>query len=124
MLDDLAFVKWSPELVKTMVKAGGIAAGGELNRRLERDLAFWVQTGPSLSLDWRVQLTSDSPLRHREGQTIYLVYGLEQVGYPGALDTAIQLRDFWRSLPQLNDPSGLDQMTDECGKLIKQLQTN
>jgi hypothetical protein len=52
------------------------------------------------------------------------VHGLEQVGYPGALDTAIRLRDFWRSLPQLNDPSGLDQMTDECDKLITQLQTN
>jgi hypothetical protein len=46
MLDDPASVEWSPELVKTMVKAGGKAVGGELNRRLERDLAFWGQIGP------------------------------------------------------------------------------
>ncbi len=30
---------------------------------------------------------------------------------------------FWRSVPQLDDPSGLSQMAVECDKLITQLQT-
>lgn len=36
----------------------------------------------------------------------------------------MHLRDFSRSLPQLNDPSGLNQIAEECDKLIGQLQAN
>lgn len=125
MLDDPAYSERASELVDTMVKAGGKAVGGELNRRLERDLAFWVRTGPTLSRGWwNEDPTPSSPLRNRYGQTYRLVYGLEQTGYPGALNTAIKLRDFWRSLPQLDDPSGLSQMVEECDKLITLLQSN
>jgi hypothetical protein len=41
---------------------------------------------------------------------------------PPALDTAIQLRDLWRSLSQLNDPDGVDRMADECEALIRHFQ--
>ena len=34
-----------------------------------------------------------------------------------------ELRDFWLSLPQLNDPSGLNQMAKECDHLVKHLST-
>ncbi len=124
MLDDPAFGESSTELIRAMVKAGGKTAGGELNRRLERDLAFWVQTGPSLSQDWSAQLTSDSPLRYRVGQTTYLVYGLEQVDYRGALKTAMELRDLMRTLPQLTDSDGRNQIADECDALIAKLGSN
>jgi hypothetical protein len=123
MIDDPAFREWSTELIKAMVKAGGEAAGPELNRRLERDLAFWVQTGPSLSADWRAQLTSGSPLEYREGQTVYLVYGLEQVDYREALKTAVELRDLMRTLPQLT-ADGRNQIADECDALIAKLGSN
>lgn len=125
LLDDPAYSERASELVDAMVNAGGKEVGGELNRRLERDLAFWVRTGPSLSPGWwNDDPTPSSPLRNRYSQTYRLVYGLEQTGYPGALNTAIKLRDFWRSLPQLDDQSGLSQMVVECDKLITQLQSN
>jgi hypothetical protein len=125
MLDDPGYSERASELVDAMVKAGGKAVGDELNRRLERDLAFWVRTGPSLSRGWwNEDPTPSSPLRNRYVQTYRLVYGLEQTGYPGALSTAIKLRDLWRSLPQLDDPSGLSQMVVECDKLIAQLRSN
>ena len=123
MLDDPAFAEQAPELVDAMVKAGGKDVGAELNRRLEQDVAFWMRTGPSLSPGWwNEDPMPSSPLRNRYGQTYRLVYGLDQTGYPGALNTAIRLRDFWRSLPQLDDPSGLSQMAVECEKLIAHLQ--
>jgi hypothetical protein len=57
-------------------------------------------------------------------RTYQLIVALELTHYSGALNTAIQLRDFWRSLPQLDDPSGLNQIAEECDKLIGQLQTS
>lgn len=124
MLDDPAYSEQASELVNAMVKAGGTEVGAELNRRLERDLAFWSSTGPSLSQNWWNQdATPSSPLRNRYGQTYYLVYGLTQVRYAGALNTAIKLRDLWRTLPQLASV-GNNQMTEECDKLIAQLQSH
>ena len=52
MLDDPAFAERSSDLVDAMVKAGREAAGDELNRRFERDVAFWERTGPSLRQGW------------------------------------------------------------------------
>jgi hypothetical protein len=124
MLDDPAYSQQASELVNAMVKAGGKAVGTELNRRLEKDLAFWSSTGPSLSQNWwNADPTPSSPLRNRYGQTYSLVYGPTQVGYPGALNTAIKLRDPWRTLPQFAS-FGHNQMAEECDKLIVDLQTN
>lgn len=124
MLDDPAYSEQASELVNAMVKAGGTAVGVELNRRLEKDLAFWSSTGPTLSQNWWNQdPTPSSPLRNRYAQTYSLVCGLAQVGYPGALNTAIKLRDLWRALPQLASV-GDNQMAEECDKLIAELQSH
>jgi len=124
-LDDPAFADEASELVEALVKAGGEAVGEELNNRLQRDLAFWKSTGPTLSPGWWNEDTRiHAPLRERYAQTYQLIVGLEQTRYSVSLNTATQLRDFWRSLPQLNDPSGLDQIVEECDKLIRQLQAN
>jgi hypothetical protein len=124
MLDDPAFVDESPELVKALVGAGGETVGAELNDRLRKDLSFWRSTAPSLSKDWwNEDARIHAPLRERYEHTYQLIVGLEQARYAGALSTATQLRDFWRSLPQLNDPSGLNQMTEECDKLISHVQS-
>jgi hypothetical protein len=103
----------------------GKAVVDELNRRFERDIAFSERTGPSLRQGWwNEDPTPNSPLRNRYGQSYRLVVGLEKVHYAGALNTAIELRDLWRSLPQLNDPSGLNQMAQACEALITQSQSN
>lgn len=123
MLDDPVFAEQAPELVDAMVKAGGKEVGGELNRRLEQDVAFWMRTGPSLSPGWwNEDPMPNSPLRNRYGRTYRLVYGLEQTGYPGALNTAIRLRDLWRTLPPLDQNGEQTQMLEECGKLIALLE--
>jgi hypothetical protein len=122
MLDDPAFANEAPELVEALVEAGGDAVAEELNTRLQRDLAFWRSTAPSLSVGWWNEDTSlDAPLRERYSQTYQLVLGLEATHYSPAISTAVELRDYWRSLPQLNDPSGLNQIAEECDNLIRKL---
>lgn len=123
MLDDPAFRDEASGLVNALGMAGGEGVGEELNRRLRQDLAFWKNAGPTLTQGWwNQELNSGTPLRGRYSVTYELLRALEHTHYSPARKTAIELRNFWRSLPQLNDPSGLDQMANECDKLIDQLQ--
>jgi len=125
MLDDPAFAEEASELVKALVRAGGEAVGEELNKRLRQDLAFWKSTGLSLSQGWwNEDPRPHAPLRERYGKTYELLVGLEQIHYSPALNTVVQLRDFLISLPQLNDPSGLNQIVEECDKLIGKRQAH
>jgi len=124
MLDDPAFADEAAELVKALVQAGGESVGEELNDRLRQELAFWKSTGPSLSQGWwNEDMRPHAPLRERYGETYELNVGLETTHYSAPLNTAVQLRDFWISLPQLNDPNGLNKIVEECDKLIGQLRT-
>jgi hypothetical protein len=125
MMNNPAFEHEVEDLIKAYSEAGGEAAGQELNARFREALSFWRATGPYLSPGWWNQdPTPHAPLREKYGQTIQLIRGLELTHYSAALGTAIQLRDFWRSLPQLNDPSGLNQIADECDRLVEELRAN
>jgi len=118
MLDDPEYSDEGSELVKALVEAGGKSVAGELNRRLQRELSFWIATAPSLTKGWWNQdPTPHAPLCERYTKTFQLVFGLEQVHARGSLDTVRQLRDFWRSLPQLAE---ISQLPEECDKLIAQ----
>jgi hypothetical protein len=125
MLADPAFAEEGPELVKTFAEAGGASVGKELNMSLQEQVKFWQATAPTLSVGWWNQDASPhAPLRERYMQTWELVLALERVHYQPASTTAEQLGNLWRSLPQLNDPSGLDQMATECDKLVADFRAN
>jgi hypothetical protein len=125
MLADPAYAEEGPELVKTFAEAGGESVGKELNMRLQEQVEFWQAIAPTLSVGWWNQDASPhAPLRERYMQTWELVLALERVHYQPASTTAEQLGNLWRSLPQLNDPSGLDQMTTECDKLVADFRAN
>jgi hypothetical protein len=122
MLDDPEYALEAQDLIKEYAEAGGESAGQELNNRLQKELLFWQATGPNLQQGWwNDDAKPDAPLRLRYGQTIQLIRGLQRTRFTPALTTAINLRDLWKSLPQLNDPSGLDQLAKECNSLINHL---
>ena len=125
MLNDPAFANSASQLIEALVKAGGKGVGGNLNDLLVKQLAFWKSTAPSLRQGWwNADFSIHAPLREEYGKTQQLVVGIGQIRYLPALPIVTQLRDYWRSQPQLNDPSGLDQMVEECNKSIRHLQTN
>jgi hypothetical protein len=125
MLSDPAFADERAELVKAFAEAGGESVGEELDLRLQEQVRFWQATAPTLPVGWWNQdATPQAPLRERYMQTWQLVLALERVHYQPASTTAQQLGNLWRSLPQLNDPSGLDQMANECDKLAAEFREN
>lgn len=125
MLDDPMFADEAIQSIEALVKAGGKGVGEDLNSRLFQELAFWRSAASSLPQGWWNQDPSiHAPLREEYGKTLQLVVGIGQIHYVQALASVSQLRDFWRSLPQLNDPTGLNQMVEECDKSIRQLRTN
>jgi len=98
-------------------------AGLELNRHLQKELKFWKAKGPTLRHGWINEDKSvHAPLRERYSVTYELILGLEKTRYTPALNTAIEFRGFWRSLPQLND--GFSEFIGECDKLIRDLRTS
>jgi hypothetical protein len=112
----------SRDLIGALVEAEGQDAGNELDGLLRQNLDFWRSTGPTLKNGWWNQdATPDTPLRVKYDETIELVRALDHERYSPATRTAAELRDFWLSLPQLNDPSGLDQMVEECDLLVRHL---
>jgi len=125
MLDDPAFADETAGVIKAFVEAGGEAVGEELSSRLQKDLGFWQATAPSLSQGWWNQdPTPHAPLRERYSHTLELIRALGRTHYTPALIIGERLGDFWRSLPQLNDPSGLDQIAKECDELVDHLRAN
>ena len=125
MLADPAFADEGAEFVRVFAEAGGESVGKELNMRLREQVKFWEATAPTLSIGWWNQDASPhAPLRERYMQTWELVLALERVHYQPASTTAEQLGNLWRSLPQLNDPSGFDRMATECDKLVAEFRAN
>jgi hypothetical protein len=123
MLDDSTFADTAPELIDALAKAGGEAAGKELTRRLQKELRFWRAKGPALKRGWiDKDMSVHAPLRQRFYVTNELILGLEKNRYTAALTTVTELRDFWHSLPQLND--GFGEFMGECDKLIRELRSN
>jgi hypothetical protein len=123
MLDDPEYADDSPELIKAMVEAGGAAVGSDLNHRFQHEIAFWESVGPTLAVGWwNKDPNGNAPLRLRYSQLNQLIMGLQQIRSKDSLPAARELDQLWVSNPQLNDPSGLNQISVECEKLIKLVQ--
>jgi hypothetical protein len=123
MLNDNAFAGDAAPLVAAYAAAGGEALGEDLNARLREELKFWRSVAPSLPLGWwnPIGLPDREAFQRRYMLTLRLVQALQQLHYGPALPTARQLSDFWKSVPQLEDRSGLSQLSQESDKLIEQL---
>lgn len=122
MLDDTAFVNEWPDLIRTLVLAGGNRVGEDLTRHLQSELAFWTATGPSLAKGWYLPDTMPHPpLRRHMAETDELIQGIDKIHYSPGLNTVVRVRDLWRSLPQLNETPWL---ADYCDKVIRNLRAN
>ena len=121
LLDDREIDQHHGKLVRELGNAGKQTAGPRLLRILKAELAFWKETGPKLPVGWWNERTR---LRYRYGKTLETMNAIVSVDHRPAAKTAKELADFWRSLPQLHDKSGLDQMTETADAACETLKRN
>jgi hypothetical protein len=92
---------------------------------LKKELAFWQATAPGLPIGWWNSLKPDDQrvyYTQRYGVLAPTIRAVVSQHYTPGREVVLQLRDLWTSLPQLNDKSGLNEMTERCNKALQELQ--
>ena len=125
MLQDETLVNRYGEVVEAFAKAGGRSVGPELTELIKQELVFWKKTAPNLKVGWwngaGLDWSEVEPLRNRYGKILEAFYALRKIHFVGCKTAVTEFRDFWRSLPQLEDKRGLDSMSEACDAVLKEL---
>jgi hypothetical protein len=125
MLQDPSLAGKHGAVVKALAQAGGERVGPELTKLVEVELAFWKKTAPGLQVGWwggnNLTEAEQQHLQNRYGKVLEAIYALEKIRFSGCRNAVTAFRDYWRSLPQLEDRSGLNQMSEACDSLLHAL---
>jgi hypothetical protein len=126
LFHDPAYDNRSDQIVPALGAAGGSAEGSVFTKYIEDDLVYWKQEGPLLPIGWwqingykNESLTYT--LRHRFGKLDSTIRELGKLKYKPSRSAISDLRDFWRSMPQLNDKSGLNGLITDCDSALMAL---
>ncbi len=89
---------------------------------LHEDMKHWQKVGPTLEKGWwnGAGLEWEDVTRHRDeySRTLALIVALQTRPVPKARESLDRFRQFWRSMAQLDDRHGLDQMSHACDRAI------
>ena len=123
MLKDPTLLNLHGEVIKALTAVGGKKVADELTAIVKDELEFWRATGPRLSNEWwnGGDDTEREMLRNRYSKVLEALYSLRKLRTVGCKEIVIEFRDFWRSLPQLENKSGLAQMSEACDKILREL---
>jgi len=90
---------------------------------LRRGMLFWKRIAPGLKKGWwnDVYESETDRLRNRYSKALEALGALKKLKYLGSKKVVSEFRDLWRSFPQLEDKSGLDQMSKTCDELLADL---
>jgi hypothetical protein len=125
LLRDQSKVRLHDEAIKTLGVAGGEAIVPELTAIVAKELSFWKKTAPELKVGWwngkGLEWKLVGPLRDRYSVVLEVFYTMRKLKSPACRAAVREFRDYWRSLPQLEDKSGLDQMSQACDAVLKEL---
>ena len=126
MLADDSLLDIHGKLIEVLAEVGKGDVGPHLTAVVEKGLEFWRLTGPGLRRGWwngtGFNSWEDSvPLRDRYMEVYGALLALRKRPYRESEKVVIQFRDFWHSLPQLQE-IGSDQMTQACDDLLRELE--
>ena len=123
VLHDQTRLKTHGEVIEALAEIGGQEVGEELTAVVGEELDFWKATAPGLRPGWWNEMNrpETETLRERYSKLYQALNGLQKLRYAGSREVVTELRDFWRSLPQLDDRSGLNQMSEACDAVIGKL---
>jgi hypothetical protein len=126
ILKDEALVRLHGFAVTALATTEGIDAVPLLVEIIDGEIAFWKETAPGLAVGWYNGKGLDGKrqnyLRDRYGRVVEAVLALDRHPDRRAADVVTRLREFWRSLPQLEDRSGLNQISERCTSILKKLE--
>jgi len=123
MLGDPTLLRLHGEIVKRLSKAGGNMVGEEITRLVIDEMEFWKTTAPSLKAGWWNQMNEleTQILRERYVKVYDALCALGEMRFAGCRAAVSEFRDLWRSFPQLEDSSGLSQLSQECDRILDNL---
>jgi len=87
------------EVIETIAAAGGQSALSDLLSVVDEELKYWKKVGPDLSEWW-----SQEPMTSHYSCLYKALQGLARIDVPpDRLQRIQEIRDYWESLPQLNN---------------------
>jgi hypothetical protein len=115
-------------VIDALAAAGGSDLAPEFVQLLDRELPFWKSKAPSLQQGWwngrGLPWSEVESLRDRYCRVESLLRGLRKMRYQKSRSSVQAFRDYWRSLPQLDDSSGLNQISQACDEVLQALESN
>jgi len=127
MLEDDSLDEIHSDVIEALGKAGGKTAGPDLTQVVAKELSFWKGVAPSLKPGWWNGVGFDSieaveAYRHRYMNVYNALEALKVIRYRDSAEVVTQLREYWRSTPQLF--AGLDQIGEDKTAAKKGLPKN
>ena len=129
MLADDSLIDIHARLVEVLGEAANKDAGPLLAAIIEKDLEYWKKTGPVLKKGWWNGTGFDSleevePFRDRYSRDYEALQQLTKRPYRTSEALLTELRDFWRSLAQLEEIDQLSKASDDALRELNRLKTN
>lgn len=123
ILKDPKRLAYFSHTVKAMEQAGGERVLDDMIRIVDEELGYWKKNAPGLDQGWwngKGELSIDrlGELRSRYSYVLEALRVLEQYAPEDSRPAVQAFRDYWRSMPQLEDKSALDQMSETCDKVL------
>jgi hypothetical protein len=120
LLRDETKLKTHEQVIETLAEIGGDDVGEELARVVGEELSFWKATAPRLSEGWwnQMNVPETEDLRDRYSKLYAALVALKKLKHARAYAVVAELRDYWRSLPQLDDGDEENQIITACNELL------
>lgn len=121
LLHDETKLRVHADAIDALAAIGGEAVDDDLVEVVRDGLAYWKATAPRLQEEWwnAIEDPALNERRDQYGRLYHAVLALQKRKGDKGRAVVAALRDFWRSVPQLEDRRGLDQMSRACDVLLK-----
>jgi hypothetical protein len=122
LLGDITLYHWHPDIISSLVAAGGVDVAPDLTAIVKEGLAFWQERLPKLKKDWWNSAPDNQRrgLRNKYKRLLAALRALRHLRYAPCRDVVSAVHDLWQSDDTLSDV-GNSQMTRACDAVLKGL---
>ncbi len=122
LLNDTTLSRWHPDIISSLVAAGGADVAPDLTAIVKEGLAFWQERLPRLEKGWWNSAPDKERgyLRNKYGRLLAALRALRPLRYEACRTVVSALHDLWQSDDTLSDV-GNSQMARACNAVLKGL---